>query len=218
MTEPFDEYGERLRRVLHAEAEAVTPSPEGLEHIRAKIAKKRERRFGTWFALPWLRPLAAVAAAIVIAGLAVSATPALKTFVQTGHFSPAERRGDGTSVLHGQHEVTVTPPVNPPHSGGNTAPHPTSAPSTPSGTHVIPGRKCPPGEDKIDPPPGSEGGQASSAAPPQQVTCGPMPVTTPPTTDPVTPPPVTTPPPQQPTSEAPTNGVGVGQPSSQSSP
>jgi hypothetical protein len=218
MTEPFDEYGERLRRVLHAEAAAVTPSPEGLEQIRAKIAEKRERRFGAWFALSWLRPLAAVAAAIVIAGIAVSATPALKTFVQTGHFGATERRNGGTSVIGGQQEVTVSPPVSTPRSGGATAPHPTAVPRTPSGAHVIPGHRCPDGEDRIAPSAGpADDDQTAGTPPPQHVTCGPVPVKTPPTTDPVTPPVVTTPPPQQPTTEAPDNGGGQ-LPSAQSSP
>ncbi|MCO6006334.1 hypothetical protein NE236_15185 [Actinoallomurus purpureus] len=216
MTEPFDEYGERLRRVLHAEAEAVTPSPEGLEQIRGKISKKRERRFGAWFAIPWLRPLAAVAAAIVVAGAAVSATPALKTFVQTGHFSPEDRQDGGTSVAGGQHAVTAAPPVNPSHSGMSAAPHPTWAPTTPSGAHVITGRKCPPGEDPIKPPPGSTDGQTASVSPSPQVTCRPDTVTSPPTSQAASPPPVTSPTQQTPTSEAPTNGAQ--QPSTQSSP
>jgi hypothetical protein len=214
MTEPFDEYGERLRRVLHAEAEAVTPSPEGLEQIRGKINKKRERRFGAWFTIPWLRPLAAVAASIAIAGVAVSATPALKTFVQTGHFSPESRQDGGTSVVGGQQVVTPPPPANPSHSEPGVVPHPTSS-RTPSGTQVIPGRKCPPGEDPIKPPAGAGRGKTASTPPAPRVTCSPDPVTSAPTTQPVSPPTVTSPT-QAPTSDAPTGGIQ--QPSTQSSP
>jgi hypothetical protein len=216
MTEPFDEYGERLRRVLHAEAEAVTPSPEGLELIRGKIAKKQERRFGAWFTSPWLRPLAAVAAAVVIAGVAVSATPALKTFVQTGHFSPEDRSNGGGSVPSGQQVYTASPQESPSHSGVIAVPHPSSSRTGPSGTHVIPGHKCPPGEDPIKPPAGSPpGGDTTSPAPVPQVTCGPATETSAPPTQPDTPPPATTPT-QAPTSEAPTDGAQ--QPSAQSSP
>jgi hypothetical protein len=214
MTEPFDEYGERLRRVLHAEAEAVTPSAEGLERIRGKITKRRERRFGAWFTVPWLRPLAAVAASLAIAGVAVSATPALKTFVQTGHFSPESRQDGGTSVVGGQKVVTPPPPANPSHSGPGAAPHPTSS-RTSSGTHVIPGRNCPPGEDPIKPPAGPAGGETASRSPAPQVTCSPDPVTSAAPTQAATPPPVTSPT-QAPTSDAPTGGVQ--QPSAQSSP
>ncbi|MCO5992456.1 hypothetical protein [Actinoallomurus rhizosphaericola] len=215
MTEPFDEYGERLRRVLHAEAEAVTPSPEGLSQIRGKIAEKQERRFGAWFTIPWLRPLAAVAAAIVIAGIAVSATPALKTFVQTGRFSPDNGQSGGGPVNGGQQVYTASPPVNPPRTAGSAAPHASPSRTVPSGTHVIPGRKCPPGENPITPPAGSTADQTASPAPRPQVTCGPDTATSAPPTQPESPPPATTPT-QAPTSEAPTSGAQ--QPSAQSSP
>lgn len=214
MTEPFDEYGERLRRVLHAEAEAVTPSPEGLEQIRGKIAEKQERRFGAWFTIPWLRPLAAVAAALVIAGVAVSTTPALKTFVQTGRFSPEDGQNHSGSVTGGQQVYTASPQVNPPRSAGSSAPHPSSPRTGPSGTHVIPGHKCPPGENPIRPPAGSTGGPTATPAPRPQVTCGPDTATPAPPTDPVSSPPATPPTPPA-TSEAPPDGV---QPSAQASP
>ncbi|MEV5751893.1 hypothetical protein AB0L00_29090 [Actinoallomurus sp. NPDC052308] len=215
MTEPFDEYGERLRRVLHAEAEAVTPSPEGLEQIRGKIAKKQERRFGAWFTIPWLRPLAAVAAAVVITGVAVSTTPALKTFVQTGHFSPADRRDDGTSAAGGQKVVTAWPPVNPSRPDVGALPHPSPSRTGPSGAHVIPGHKCPPGEDPIRPPAGSADDQTASPAPSPHVTCGPDTATSAPPTQAASPPPPATPT-QVPTTDTPTNGAQ--QPSAQSSP
>src|SRR5689334_18828685 len=104
MTQPFDdEHGEILRRALHAEAEAVTPSPEGLERIRTKINKRHERRLGFLaYSSPWLRPLAAVTAALAVCFAAVSVTPALANFVQTGHFS-LDSGSDGGSAQNTGH-------------------------------------------------------------------------------------------------------------------
>lgn len=220
MTEPFDEYGERLRRVLHAEAETVTPSPEGLEQIRGKIAERRERRFGPWFAIPWARPLVAVAAAVIIVAVAVSATPALKTFVQTGHFSPEDHHSGTAAVVGGQQPSAVQslPGVSS-HPGAPVSPHPSTSPSSTSGGHVVTGSTCPAGEDPVAPPPSAaSGAKTATAAPSQGVTCRPGTVTPASPTDKV-PPPVTTSPVQPPTSEPPSNG-GQQQPSvqAQSSP
>ena len=97
MTEPpFDEHGDRLRRALQAEAEAVTADPDGLERIRARI-NKRERQFG-WLTVPWLRPLAAAGAAVFIAAAAVTATPAIEGIVSTGHDSPSAQGGNDQSL------------------------------------------------------------------------------------------------------------------------
>jgi hypothetical protein len=210
MTEPFDEYGDRLRRALHAEADAVTPSPEGLEQIRTKINKRRERHLGLWFAAPWLRPLAAVAAAIIVCVIAVSATPALKNFVQTGHFSPdTQSDGGQTSTNDGRSQGQMPPPNTP---TPNISPrNPIHSPN--SGKHVVTA-PCPPGEGTFTPPNG--GTPALEGAAPK-VTCEPSAgdggQTSAPPTDGVTSPPPTTP--QQPpaTSEPPpTQGA---QPSAQ---
>jgi hypothetical protein len=97
MTEPpFDEHGDRLRRALHAEAEAVTAAPDGLERIRTRI-DSRERSFG-WLTIPWLRPLAAAGAAVVIAAAAVTATPAIEGFVSASHESTSAQGGNDQSV------------------------------------------------------------------------------------------------------------------------
>lgn len=123
MTEPFDEYGDRLRRALHAEADAVVPSPEGLDQIRTKISKRREQRL--WFALPWLRPVMAVAAALFIAVAAVSTTPAIRNFVQTGHLSP-DHGNDQAADSHASSDDSRYP-GSPHHNPG--AGHATSMPS-----------------------------------------------------------------------------------------
>jgi hypothetical protein len=43
-TDPLDAYGDALRRALHAEADAVAPSPDGLDRIRARAAQPRRFR------------------------------------------------------------------------------------------------------------------------------------------------------------------------------
>jgi hypothetical protein len=207
MTQPFDdEYGDRLRRALHAEAEAVAPSPEGLERIRSKINDRHERRFGFSFAAPWLRPLAAVTAALFVCGAAVSATPALKNFVQTGHFSSDSGNGDpGSASNSGRSQGQVLP-------GGSSNPVPNTSPSPSSirpsntGKHVVNGT-CEPGESTVTP--SSTPTATPVPGPIKQITCQPTaggdtssaPVTEGPPTPPVTSPPEV-PPSDQPTSES----------------
>lgn len=211
MTEPFDEYGERLRRVLHAEADAVAPSAEGLEQIRTKIAERADRRFTAWLAAPWLRPLAAAAAAVCLAVVAVSATPALKTFVQTGHFDSGAGHDGGTSSVDGRYTGGQAVPPGSAHSGPAVSSHPTAVPTTTPDTHVVTGRKCPSGEKPV----GRSGGPAPSTAPTPRLTCtsAPTPPTSP--TDVTSTPPTSPPPP--PTAPA-TNGGAGPEPSAQSSP
>ncbi|WP_131739907.1 hypothetical protein [Actinomadura roseirufa] len=84
-TDPHDEHGEILRRALHAEADTVTPADDGLERIRARIADGGGRRhflldrFGPArftmdrFSVAWARPVLAVAAAVAVAGIGVTA-------------------------------------------------------------------------------------------------------------------------------------------------
>jgi hypothetical protein len=213
MTEPFDEYGDRLRRVLHTEAEAVTPSPEGLEQIRTKIINRRERRFGLWYALPWLRPLAAVGAAVCLSAVAVSATPALKNFVQTGHFSPEDQSGNRQTIPGSGRSNDQTVPGDSSQPSLSISPRPSTHPSTP-GEHVVTG-SCPAGEGTVTPPGDTGPGDQSVTPPPRpRVTCQPSQQTsTPPTAGPTTPP--YTSPAATPTSEQPTSAA---QPSVQASP
>jgi hypothetical protein len=198
MTQPFDdEYGDRLRRALHAEAEAVTPSPEGLERIRSRINDKHERRFGFSLSAPWIRPLVALTAAVVVCGAAVSATPALKNFVQTGHFNDDSGSSDPGRVSNGGRSQGEVVP------GGSSNPVPSTSPSPSSihhpGKHVVNGTTCQPGESTVTPS-GSPAAAATAPGTTVHVTCepggGPVPAS-PPVTD--APPPVSSPPDDPPT-------------------
>jgi hypothetical protein len=218
MTEPFDEYGDRLSRVLHTEAEAVVPSPEGLERIRAKIDRRRER---LWYLRPWLRPLAAVCAAIVMSIITVPATAAFKNFVQTGHFSPPSNHDGGGRTVSGRHTQYQPPPGGPTPSDTRFSPRPSSDLSTSPGTDIVTGT-CPPGEDKVTPSRTTSESPSPSSSPTSpepsdsagRVTCRPGTSTSSPSTHtPGTPTDSGTP--QPPASEPPTH---VSQPSVQSSP
>ncbi|SEL69723.1 hypothetical protein [Nonomuraea pusilla] len=75
MTQPPDEYGELLRRALRAEADAVVPSPDGLEIIRTRIERRGVR------SLFWWRAGAAAASAVLVAGAIVMVVPELRSTV-----------------------------------------------------------------------------------------------------------------------------------------
>jgi hypothetical protein len=208
MTQPFDdEYGDRLRRALHAEAEAVTPSAEGLERIRSKISTRHERRWGFLsYSAPWLRPLAAVAAAVVVCVVAVSVTPALANFVQTGHFSPdAGSNGDNSSTKDGHSQGQVLP-------SGSSSPVPSGSPSptaihpSNTGKHVVNGSTCPSGENTVTP----SAAASTTPAPTPKITCQAPPVVS-------APPPVTEDPPT-PTTSPPDGPPASDQPTSESAP
>ncbi|MFG1943627.1 hypothetical protein [Nonomuraea sp. NPDC048826] len=72
MTQPPDEYGDLLRRALRAEADAVVPSPDGLDAIRTKIERRGARN------LFWWRTGAAAASAVLVAGAIVMVVPELR--------------------------------------------------------------------------------------------------------------------------------------------
>ncbi|TMR10831.1 hypothetical protein ETD86_37850, partial [Nonomuraea turkmeniaca] len=88
MTHPPDEHGDFLRRALRAEADAVVPSPDGLEIIRARIERRGVRN------LFWWRAGAAAASAVLVAGAIVMAVPELRTQITNG---PVDVVGNETS-------------------------------------------------------------------------------------------------------------------------
>ncbi|GAA2358046.1 hypothetical protein [Nonomuraea africana] len=140
MTLPPDEHGDILRRVLRAEADAVVPSPEGLEIIRARIERRGLR------GLFWLRAGAAAAGAVLVAGTIVMVVPELRNRVMD--VQPVTPIDDTSSLLPDK-SATSRPPTSPPPTEQQTRPAvpppPVSVPPTKetSETHA-PTRKAKP--------------------------------------------------------------------------
>jgi hypothetical protein len=149
MTDPFDEYGEILRRALHAEADSVMPAPDGLERIRERIndprhhrvsagGQGRSRRLGwAWFGQSWARPLLAVGAATFVAVLAVSAPPAIHGMTSAGDRGPAAHdspRHDSPAggAQSGRQNPTYPDPQPTPHPSAVVTPTPSPVLGTPS--------------------------------------------------------------------------------------
>ncbi|GAA4369144.1 hypothetical protein GCM10023088_18940 [Actinomadura verrucosospora] len=203
-TDPHDEHGEILRRALHAEADSVNPAGDGLERIQARIADGRRRRTGLGrfgparfgfdrFTVNWARPLLAVAAAVLIAGLGVTAPQTIDMIQQSvGSNSPSGDRGDDTAGDRTGPGIDPEFPV-PSSPGASTSGEP-STPQTPS-TSSSPGlSSC-----RIP----SPGASAGSTATPTQATT-PCPSETPTQAPPTTPAPPTSttpPPPSKPTEQ-----------------
>lgn len=208
-TDPDDEHGEILRRALHAEAESVVPSAEGLELIRRRIESRRGRRFGwAWFTESWARPLLAVAAAACITTVGTVAGPSTFGLITSvGNHGNVEKsqsprgRDDNDQNLKGPGVTT-----EPPRAGGQ---EPTTGPSR---TAAGGGKGSAPCRPVAAPPDPTQA--ASSAAPTTKAQCAASaktPTATPstPTSPPVdptptggqsppeTPPPATPPAPQQ---------------------
>ncbi|MEV0620844.1 hypothetical protein AB0I81_46490 [Nonomuraea sp. NPDC050404] len=98
MTQPPDEYGDLLRRALRTEADAVVPSPEGLEIIRARIERRGVRN------LFWWRAGAAAVSAVLVAGAIVMAVPELRS--QVIDQAPVAPAGNESSELPSNSSTT----------------------------------------------------------------------------------------------------------------
>ncbi|MCW2883764.1 MAG: hypothetical protein QOE54_724 [Streptosporangiaceae bacterium] len=217
MTDPFDEYGEILRRALHAEADSVMPAPDGLERIRERIGDRHRapmagpsrpwRLRRGWFSESWARPLLAAGAAAFVALLAVSAPPAIHGITSAGDRGPAAH----DTPRHGGEPGggTSNGRQYPPYPGVQTIPRPTIA-VTPTPTPASGTPSCPVTSPAVKArtsarvtPPVSLGKHvtASPTCPKPPVTPTPTPApSTPQVSQPATPsvPPQTDPPPQQP--------------------
>ncbi|RFS85602.1 hypothetical protein D0T12_11330 [Actinomadura spongiicola] len=176
-TDPDDEHGEILRRALHAEAETVTPVGDGLERIRARIADGHGRRFGLGrfglarygvnfdrLTVNWARPVLAVAAAMVIAGLGVTAPQTIDLIQQSvGSNGPAD---EGRDAAEGEHASTEGDPQFPaPPSPGISGADAPSASQTPSST-ASPGMSACRIPPVGTPTPAATPGTQSAVAPP----------------------------------------------------
>jgi len=205
-TDPHDEHGEILRRALHAEADSVNPAGDGLERIRARIADGRGRRFGLGrfgaarfgldrFAVNWARPVLAVAAAVVIAALGVTAPQTIDLIQQTvGNNGPS---GGGQNNTDGDRtDAQGNPEFPDPASPGSSASGSSSAssPGSPSSTPGLSSCRIPPPAGAVSASPGATDSPAPATTPCPSET---------PTTAPTSPP-VTTPT-SPPTSDKPTD-------------
>ncbi|TDD66855.1 hypothetical protein E1298_39925, partial [Actinomadura rubrisoli] len=122
-TGPHDEHGEILRRALQAEADSVTPADDGLERIRARITdgggRRRfvlERFAPTWlgsdrFTMAWARPVLAVAAAVAIAGIGVTAPQTIDLIQHSVGANGAS--GDGNGDADGDRTDAQGRPIPP---------------------------------------------------------------------------------------------------------
>ncbi|MEY9213326.1 hypothetical protein NI17_001325 [Thermobifida halotolerans] len=86
MTEEFDDFEERLRAALRAEADDIPVSHDALERIRARTERKR---LFPWLGLVWFRPVVAVGAAALIAGSVLLGTPQIRDHVLPESFVSA---------------------------------------------------------------------------------------------------------------------------------
>ncbi|TDC70367.1 hypothetical protein E1200_05565 [Actinomadura sp. GC306] len=216
-TDPHDEHGEILRRALHAEADSVNPAGDGLERIRARIADNPGRRFGPGrfgagafglgglgfdrFTAGWTRPVLALAAAVAIAGLGVTAPQTIDLIQESvGNKGPSGSEHDHAA---GSHTATGGDPQfpNPSTPGGSTSGSPSTS-RTPSSSSSPGLSSC-----SIQPPPGTATATASPGATPEDAPASaPCPSDSPsrqPSTTP-SPPASTTPEPEQP-SQPPTS-------------
>ncbi|GAA3235041.1 hypothetical protein [Actinocorallia longicatena] len=83
-----DPLGEVLRGALHAEADRVMPSPDALSLIRERTARGGRGLAWTWLTGGWKGPLLASVAALGMATVALSATPAaIDRFTNAGQQS-----------------------------------------------------------------------------------------------------------------------------------
>jgi hypothetical protein len=207
MTEPHEEYGEILRRALHAEAETVVPAADGLDRIRARISERPVSRFGwslgwSWFTASWARPAMAGAAALIMAAVVVSAQPAISSFTVGGHGAPEQgEHGEGGTSGDTQPGGREQPSEVPLRPGKGQATSPTkSRTRSPAFGGQGCGRPVGPGGSAVasatDTPPSEE----------PQPTCAQSTTTTSPSPADTSAPPISTPPVSSPPPESPPAG------------
>ncbi|MFV2194698.1 hypothetical protein [Nocardiopsis sp. LOL_012] len=152
--DPSDEFENRLRAILAAEADSCRPSAEGLNLIRERT---EQRRVTAWFGLPWLRPAAAVAGAVMIATSVVLSTPQVREQVLEIVPAGADREGTTAPPESSEPGVDVSVPSPGP---GNGEPEPSADPTRSPSPEPAPGQESAPG-DAPEPAP-----EASPTCPP----------------------------------------------------
>ncbi|MEU6999288.1 hypothetical protein [Nonomuraea sp. NPDC046570] len=191
MTQPPDEHGDILRRVLRAEADAVVPSPEGLEIIRARIERRGLR------GLFWWRAGAAAGGAVLVAAAIVMVVPGLRQnvqdqFIQPVDVSSSERAKDKSATSRPEPPrqtvpksdpaiITAVPTTRQPEPGATTGstlkpsrgptPKPTPTPtptSCPTDQEVTPPDCPPPGSASPSPTPSETPSDAGVPCPIEQ--------------------------------------------------
>jgi hypothetical protein len=177
MTDPLDAYGDALRRALHAEADSVVPSADGLERIRTRI-NERQRRFGwAWFTENWGRPAIALGAAMFIAAVALLSTPALHAIegITAGDSNSADTGGPDHSVTNGPNIPGQPGQPGQPYPGGSTSGEPTSSPSPQESPRVGTPACAPPPSSGPSPSstPAARSGQGACTTPPPAVATSP---------------------------------------------
>ncbi|KUP95207.1 prolipoprotein diacylglyceryl transferase [Thermobifida cellulosilytica] len=136
MTEEFDDFEERLRAALRAEADSIPISHDALERIRARTER---RRLFPWSGLVWFRPVVAVCAAVLIAGSVLLGTPQIRDHVLPGSFVSASdsRQAEDPPPSLGQEPHDGDGAVAPPAGGvpfQPVPPHSEASPSVPEAT------------------------------------------------------------------------------------
>lgn len=157
MSSPNDpnemEFEDRLRQALRASADEFTPSAEGLNLIRERTER---RRGALWFGLPWLRPVAAVAGAVLIAGSVIMSNPQMRDQVMEIVPAGADRE-DTPPAAGGGQDGDASAPATASDSATGTS-HPTEKPE--EGSNASPSPKDEEGTEE-------EGVEATSTCPPK---------------------------------------------------
>ncbi|MFE1166864.1 hypothetical protein [Nocardiopsis sp. NPDC058789] len=160
MSSPNDrnesEFEDQLRQILRAEADEMTPSAEGLNLIRERT---EHQRGSAWFGLPWLRPVAAVAAAVLIVASVIMSSPQVREqvldIVPAGadrEGTPPEAHADGNGGVAAPDPSTdstsgTSKPAEETDQDPEGPPSPDSSPSSSEDDGFESTASCPPGEE-----------------------------------------------------------------------
>ena len=131
MSSPNDrdemEFEDRLRQILRAEADEVTPSAEGLNLIRERTERQRG---SAWFGLPWLRPATAVAAAVLIVASVIMSSPQVRDQVLEIVPAGADREGTPPEAQQGDGDSVAAPEPTTDSATGTSKPEKTPGQDT----------------------------------------------------------------------------------------